>query len=1419
MSKNIVCIIYFVLACSITQAQIPSDGSISYFSDAIGPKSISKFADGENIDLRTGSVYWEIPILKIPGDGGLDIEVKVSHAKGRKKLDSNAYNHLTNWELEIPRIKLSGASPFFEATESGYKPCTDWLLSIGYHDLNGNPQINYLGNGITLFIPNKSPITAFHNDGNGFPQEFTYVSAENWGVSCVNGGKDFMVYSPDGKIYKFEAKNSAGETANAMNLFYGIFNDPDTVVYVSEITDRFGNSVAYSYVMNEFILKTSDFFIDDDLGIRQMLVSNIEGSDGRTINFSYQTSNNITSSGMKSLSSMQYDDTIYTFEYDDIQRLKKIVPPSEAGFTSSPYEFSYTEALYGTPYFESWLTSASKLNGLSVSYEYEEKPTSYFSNLGSSAPINVLAERNVRGDLSGDKSQKFYYTIVSGNNITSVDDGRLTKYYFSRDRYLYGSLMKVEQYSSDGELLRVIENEWTATQRIGETLFFTENYVEDNFEYRKLLKSTLVDGKYLTEYKLYNQLGHPTKVTESGEKSKTTNFIYKKSNLTSDGFWVDAVIWEKDIENYGYGPNYTVLFDEKIMPRRTTENGLVTETIFNQSGNLTSKTISPDGNNPSTTVYSNYDLGAPKNIQNPDGSTLMSSYDRFGRQIETIDGRGFRRTFEYYKSGTEDNIKKYTSPRYNDTNYSYVFSNNKTEMFTNKSGYSEKTTFDGWLREVANEVYLEDRTLYEITEYDDLGRLSFKSKGTFDPSELWIGIRNHYDDLNRVTKTVNTADNTETNFYYEDQWNSIASAYNGPQIANGHAVLDSGTLKVYGYTSYGNPDVKELRSVSEFTGNLTTGNGGNNWITTDITRNKAGDILNISKGGFSHLMEYYADRPSLLKYKYEPGLNGKYLYEYDEKLQKTEEKFLRLNGDILSKKKYLYDLMGRVITILDGNGDIIATYTYDDNGNKLTSENSTSKIYYEYTSDNKIRKESLHLYEESLGDYYLVSDFFYTYDALENLAGIQVPFDNPPVQGPGYNYRLFNPNVLGQPTQVGEFASNIDYFPDGSVKSIEYANGARVDYEQNNRGFVTTIDVKRFGSIFKNDYEYDDVGNITSIQAFRELTGNFDTLNSYDGLGQLISTSFLPEWGDPEEEDRQFEYDDTNNITKKFIGDAIRTYSYSNAGNLLYSSSEGRSYSYLYDDFGNMTQYKSWLNIKYDQFDRVTSIDSLPGTQRIGINYAYDSDGRRLYKRSDVNRSPNIFADDVVNIYIHNNQDKLMASFNLKNLKSTNYYYISDKLISTNERTITRYRITSLARNAIMLDDELSVDPVKANDFFREVAQNKILAPLASDTNSFTLQWSEAGADADCSLFMCRVFDRFEYEVYSDEAQNNLVVADSTDEQYVSISDLPASGTYYSKVSAVFKTQCLLSIPLLCLGFSDFELEYTGQTKTIVELN
>lgn len=59
---------------------------------------------GEHIDIRTGSHYWEITDLTISGTAGLDINVNRSWNKSPRSIN----RLLGNWEIEIPRIEMTG---------------------------------------------------------------------------------------------------------------------------------------------------------------------------------------------------------------------------------------------------------------------------------------------------------------------------------------------------------------------------------------------------------------------------------------------------------------------------------------------------------------------------------------------------------------------------------------------------------------------------------------------------------------------------------------------------------------------------------------------------------------------------------------------------------------------------------------------------------------------------------------------------------------------------------------------------------------------------------------------------------------------------------------------------------------------------------------------------------------------------------------------------------------------------------------------------------------------------------------------------------------------------------------------------------------------------------------------------------------
>ncbi|GGD42541.1 RHS repeat domain-containing protein [Pseudoxanthomonas indica] len=196
---------------------------------------------------------------------------------------------------------------------------------------------------------------------------------------------------------------------------------------------------------------------------------------------------------------------------------------------------------------------------------------------------------------------------------------------------------------------------------------------------------------------------------------------------------------------------------------------------------------------------------------------------------------------------------------------------------------------------------------------------------------------------------------------------------------------------------------------------------------------------------------------------------------------------------VLRKAARTYDARNRLSTLTfpDGLGNQVWTYLPTGKPGVLTAYNAANYGEPVVTTYSYNRRGLL--YHERLVTSLLDWPYEYKYNANGHLAsnnwhGIVV---------------AYAPNQLGQPTQAGSYASNVQYFPNGAVKQFTYGNGIVHTLTQNARQLpARSVD----GAMLDLSYAYDKNANVASITDATAGARQSRTM-TYDNLDRLLTAS------------------------------------------------------------------------------------------------------------------------------------------------------------------------------------------------------------------------------------------------------------------------------------------------------------------------
>ncbi len=340
-----------------------------------------------------------------------------------------------------------------------------------------------------------------------------------------------------------------------------------------------------------------------------------------------------------------------------------------------------------------------------------------------------------------------------------------------------------------------------------------------------------------------------------------------------------------------------------------------------------------------------------------------------------------------------------------------------------------------------------------------------------------------------------------------------------------------------------------------------------------------------------------------------------------------------------------YDVRNRLKTLdfPDGLGDQVWTYTPDGLTDSIVTQNGGVNVVTNSYTYNRRRLPIGERLQWGAVDWSLG----YTYNGNGHVDTQSQPLA-PTIS--------LAPNALGQPTQVGTFATAASYYPNGAIKQFTYGNGLTHTLSQNTRGlpdtscdFFTSCPVT---TVLNDGYDYDESGNVAGISdGVGSHRGN--RIMSYDGLDRLTDV-VSPMYGAT---GAHYGYDVLDNLTRVNIGGTAARdhyYCYDTANrltNIKTTSCNGTSVIGLgYDVQGNLAN-KNGQPFAFDFGNRLRS-SSTPT-----IIYVYDGHGRRARDMVDGGSKYSFYSQAGQLAYVND----------LRAATQSNYFYLGSSLVAIRE--------------------------------------------------------------------------------------------------------------------------------------------------------
>lgn len=1255
----------------------PPTSSFSYFEDGTPVRSgeiikgLGADLMGDLINESVGSVEFNQTDLSIPGNSKLDVRVgrrivaSVKQVVGRTGL-------FGDWDLDIPHLHTIATSTepnwYGGNVKTNFNRCSQFAEPPSHTlSVSGGPTQYYpaysFWDGYQLYIPGSGDQTLLKRNttlnanipsgGAAYPA----VTNKNWVIRCLpsidNGvGEGFEAVSPEGVVYRFDHLAVRPHVPVRVRATTGATPSIQRVqvwLLPTQITDRFGNWVRYAYT-----------------GTDGWRVASITSSDGRAISFAYggignriqsitegTVANGVITPGTRTwtyayggtYTSLQTvtlpDQSQWRFSLDDAQS----IDPRSAGdpmcdsdnwedLPISSMSMTHPSGAVGVFTFQRTIHARTDIpvTGNSYCHPYNKVPR-FFSTrslkaktlsgpgmaaqtwtYAYSAPVGVMAPCN---------------GCINYKTVTITDpEGNVTA-------NSYGTQFG----SNEGLLLSSVEG-LSGSSGLRSTSYTYAASTTGPFPSSlgaSMVPSNSMSGRYAA-------LSQRT-ITQQGvsfTRSVTAFDVFARplSTVLSNTLGntrSDSVVYYDHLGLWVLGQVASHTVDQKIPLSQTFDTATATVRTVAKYGKLEATfTFNPDGTlyrsmdplNRSTT-FGAYKRGLPQQVAYADGTSSSAVVNNFGALNSVTDEAGYTWTFMYDAMGR---LSRKTPPTAGDhptviwftpvTTAEYGLEPNHWRQTITTGNAVTNHYFDARWRKRLTVTYdstdaAKTRRIQRF-DYDSDNRTTFASfpvRSASSLGEVVLGRATAYDALGRVKRTQ-----------LDSELGPLVTTVDYLNAFTKRVTDPRGLATTTGYQVFDEPDESALVSISAPEG-----------LSVTIARDQLGKALSITRSGT------YGGTPV--------SATRRYVYDDFQRLCKTIEPEVgatvqqldsgnnvtwRATGLALSnpatcdkasvpetaKVAYTYDARYRVTGTGFGDGSPSIGRSYTPDGLPLTVVSNGSTWTYGYDGRRRLVTESL----SYGGSTYALGR---AYDLHGNLSQLTYP-DLTSVS--------FNPNALGEPRQVGSYATGVTYHPNGSVAGYTLGNGIVHSLSLNARGLPY---VDSDAGVMKDQYAYDADANVTSIIDQQEGIANRAML--YDGLNRLITANSPGVWGNG-----SYTYDPLGNMRTSVVGTRSSTHAYNSRNVLASITTNSVSTAYGFDARGNINT-RGGQSYTFDLGNRLNSVDGVG-------SYAYDGWGYRV----------NATHGALIRTQVYSRDGELLFGESQQGTKSwrTRYIYLRGKLIA-----------------------------------------------------------------------------------------------------------------------------------------------------------
>ena len=1235
----------FLLAVGSANAQSTVDYRTelaSRIKTASSPTALGSDLFGDSVDWYTGAVNFRVVDVDIPGNNALPVRVART-ATTRPNPVSTWPKNMGTWELELPYIsaiypvslswptnRCTGPqSANFVPDNVSSDPIPDFPgLSEAFYATEywSGQNINVPGMGQTSILWRDPAYTPAPTDGGNYK----WVTNTHIQIACLPAlasgqpGEGYVAVTPDGTRYYFNwlvkkpaafaYKSVQAPPAPPAAEGYSYFLQREEYrIYASQVVDRFGNSVNYTFDGDKVTkIESSDGRVISIFYNANGRISSIE-AHGSTWTYGYTTPSGstavfLTSVGLPDGSSWSLPSTpmgrsvIYSSSSPYMPVDTCSLPPASAISTTVPSSVTF---------------SMSHPSGANGTFRLEPKahyraaiPGGYCgfggSHTGPTIPQGIrefaLVSKSISGLLLPTQNWSVAYAQPTNTTYKTVT---VTNPDASQTMYTLGTAY----YQNEGKLLGKLTTGNGVSENVAYLYAF--NPTNPPYAYRVGGMGTY---NYNTPTPTYydDAFGSTTQVPQTDIFTSRVSDTYMRSTSVSnfDQFAKPLVVFSSNVsagdskyDIYTYHHNYNKWVIGQVASKTDATTGLVEEqtdyyaatalpwkkysfgrlnNTFTYNANGTLQTVA-DGLNRTTTL-SGWKRGFPQSIEFADQKSISTIVHDRG-WIDTATDENDATTGYFY-----DSLGRLTSIAYPTPDT--VEWNSPTIAYARPSAGAPDLGIPGgtWRRQEAigrfrsrtyydarwNPVLVEERDsttgeyIYSRKAFDYEGRVIFSSYPS-SSSVASAGINFTYDVLGRLTKRQTTDGITlETKEYLT-----------GNRIRTTGAGGEKTTVT---YRAYGAPSYETAIKIE----------GEENQVT-DIARDVFGKITGVTQSGAwgDALLGISGTSSATRSFTYNANQqlcrrtdpeSGSTVWGYDNAGQIIWElKGQSGTGCITSQPSnatlFGYDPRGRKETVdYPGTVDDV-TYGYDDAGNLTAVTNSVASWTYGYNKRNLIETEQASID----GRTFLLNP---DYNALAQKKNLDTPGRN----------TTYAPDAWGRPTKLNTWIANIQYHPGGLPSAYSLGNGLTFSQTLDNRLRPQWQETKDGNDwIQRFYYAYSGSDNLSSMS---ETVYEADYVEAYyDKLNRMVQAHGV--WGG-----YRYAYDSLNNLRARSHNNNSLNYTYDVASNRLAGISGAQSRSYSYNNKGEIT----------GDGTNTFSLNALGQIQSVGgvASYSYDGNGKRI---------------------------------------------------------------------------------------------------------------------------------------------------------------------------------------------------------------